>query len=223
MTGWPTMKTTRLKCLMPGADLDTATNDDVRAEQDCDSWERRRLVGRLKLSVATQRAGGTPALPGGGRMGGETKAKRQLCPTIIGCVVFCCCVCALRAKLLHQLVQSCRWRWHERGRHVSSQRHHRPARCRRADDQRPVFPHRRILERHYRRPDARRAAAHDHLQLSTLNRDRLVAVFGNRFCFAAELRLEHGELDKHRVVDNDQRHDQERYHQSAGWEFVFPA
>jgi len=68
MTGWPTMKTTRLKCLMPGADLDTATNDDVRAEQDCDSWERRRLVGRLKLSVATQRAGGTPALPGGGRM-----------------------------------------------------------------------------------------------------------------------------------------------------------
>jgi hypothetical protein len=62
------MKTTRLKCLMPGADLDTTANDDVRAEPDCDSWERRRLVGRLELSVATQRAGGTPALPGGERM-----------------------------------------------------------------------------------------------------------------------------------------------------------
>jgi len=62
------MKTTRLKCLMPGADIDTAANDDVHAEPDCDSWESRRLGGGLQLSVATQRAGGTPALPGGERM-----------------------------------------------------------------------------------------------------------------------------------------------------------
>ena len=100
---------------------------------------------------------------------------------------------------------------------------HRPARRRRADDQWPVFPHRRILERHHRRANARRAAAHDHLQLSTLNRDHLMALFGNELYFAAELRLEHGELDKHRVVDNDQRHDRKRYHQSVNGEFVFPA
>jgi hypothetical protein len=62
------MKTTRLKCLMAGADFETTANDDVRAEPDCNSWERRRLVGGLQLSVATQRAAGTPALPGGGRM-----------------------------------------------------------------------------------------------------------------------------------------------------------
>jgi len=49
-------------------DFDTVANDNVRAEPDYDSWERRRLVGRLELSIATQRAGGTPALPGGGRM-----------------------------------------------------------------------------------------------------------------------------------------------------------
>ena len=155
--------------------------------------------------------------------GSETKAKQQLCPTGIDCVVFFCCVRAPRAKLLHQLVQSRRRRWHERGRHVSSQRHHRPARCRRADDQRPVFTYRRFLGHHCRRPDARCAAAHDLLQLSTLNRDRLLAVFGDELCFAAELQFEHGELDKHRVVDNDQRHDRKRYHQSVNGEFVFPA
>ena len=98
-----------------------------------------------------------------------------------------------------------------------------PARRQRADDQQPVFPHRRILERHHRRANARRAAAHDYLQLSTLNRDHLMALFGNELYFAAELRLEHGELDKHRVVDNDQRHDRKRYHQSVNGEFVFPA
>jgi hypothetical protein len=33
MTGWPTMKTTRLKCLMPGADLDTKVGRRCRAAQ----------------------------------------------------------------------------------------------------------------------------------------------------------------------------------------------
>ena len=72
------MKTTRLKCLMPGADFDTTANDDVHAEPDCDSWERRRLVGGLELSVATQRAGGMPALPGGGRVVAVSKCALTL-------------------------------------------------------------------------------------------------------------------------------------------------
>src|ERR1019366_1421153 len=43
------------------AHLGTTTNYDVRTEPDCDPWERRRLVGGLELSVATQRAGRDPS------------------------------------------------------------------------------------------------------------------------------------------------------------------
>ena len=42
---------------------------------NCEPWERRRLVG-VELSVARQRAGGTPALPGGGRMVAPKPAAR---------------------------------------------------------------------------------------------------------------------------------------------------
>jgi len=40
------------------------TDHDVRIKSDCNLWERRSLGGGLELSVAMQRAGGMPALPG---------------------------------------------------------------------------------------------------------------------------------------------------------------
>ena len=86
-----------------------------------------------------------------------------------------------------------------------------------------LFTHRRILECHLRRADARRAAAHDQFQFQPAIRDHLLAGLGNELCFAAELRPEHIKLDAFRIADNHQRLDPERYHQSAGGEFVFPA
>ncbi len=47
--------------------LDLAANYDVRTKSKCEAWKRRRLVGWLELSVAMRQAGGTPALPEGGR------------------------------------------------------------------------------------------------------------------------------------------------------------
>ena len=49
---------------------------NIFGKSDCEPWERRRLVGGLEPSVATQRAGGTPALPGGGRMVVMSKGAR---------------------------------------------------------------------------------------------------------------------------------------------------
>ena len=44
------------------------TDYDVRAEPDCEPWERRRLVGRWETVGRNKRASGTPALPKGERM-----------------------------------------------------------------------------------------------------------------------------------------------------------
>jgi hypothetical protein len=48
MTGWTTMKTTRLKCLMPGADIDTVRSSAFRRF----GWAP--VLGRLKAELQTK-------------------------------------------------------------------------------------------------------------------------------------------------------------------------
>src|ERR1039458_8728380 len=48
VTGWPTMKTTRLKCLMPGVDLDTVRSSAFRRF----GWAP--VLGRLKAELQTK-------------------------------------------------------------------------------------------------------------------------------------------------------------------------